>query len=90
LLACPKAGGGRRWPQPCSTTIFPIAFYTFEAGGAARYPEIVLGRRQAGKPIEKFDALIAATALAAGDARYRRVFRLRPHRHRSLDGVVME
>jgi predicted nucleic acid-binding protein len=38
----------------------------FEAGAAARYPEVVLVRRQAGKPSEKFDALIAATALAAG------------------------
>lgn len=38
----------------------------FEAGAAACYPEIVLTRRQAGKPIEKFDALIAATALAVG------------------------
>ena len=38
----------------------------FEAGAAARYPEIVLARRQAGNPIEKFDALIAATVLAAG------------------------
>jgi predicted nucleic acid-binding protein len=38
----------------------------FEAGAAARYPEIVLARRQVGNPIEKFDALIAATALAAG------------------------
>ena len=38
----------------------------FEAHAAARYPDIVLARRQAGNPIEKFDALIAATALAAG------------------------
>ena len=38
----------------------------FEARAAARYPEVVLARRQAGNPIEKFDALIAATALAAG------------------------
>ena len=38
----------------------------FEAHAAARYPEVVLARRQVGKPIEKFDALIAATALAAG------------------------
>jgi predicted nucleic acid-binding protein len=38
----------------------------FEARAAARYPEIVLARRQAGNPIEKFDALIAAPALAAG------------------------
>ena len=38
----------------------------FEAAAAARYPEIVLARRQAGSPIEKFDALIAAIALAAG------------------------
>jgi predicted nucleic acid-binding protein len=39
---------------------------SFEARAVARYPEIVLARRQAGKPIEKFDALIAAIALAAG------------------------
>jgi toxin FitB len=38
----------------------------FEVRAAACYPEIVLARRQAGKPIEKFDALIAAIALAAG------------------------
>ncbi len=38
----------------------------FEERAAARYPEIVLARRRAGNPIEKFDALIAATALAAG------------------------
>ena len=38
----------------------------FDAGAAARYPGVVLARRQAGNPIEKFDALIAATALAAG------------------------
>ena len=37
-----------------------------EARAAARYPDIVLARRQAGIPIEKFDALIAATTLAAG------------------------
>jgi predicted nucleic acid-binding protein len=38
----------------------------FEAEAAARYREIVLARRQAGNPIGKFDALITATALAAG------------------------
>src|SRR3954470_6643260 len=38
----------------------------FGAGATPGYPETVLPRRQAGKPIEKFDALIAATALAAG------------------------
>jgi predicted nucleic acid-binding protein len=38
----------------------------FEAKAAARYPDIVLARRRAGHPIEKFDALIAAIALAAG------------------------
>ena len=38
----------------------------FEARAAARYPEIVLARRRDGNPIEKFDALIAATTLAAG------------------------
>jgi predicted nucleic acid-binding protein len=38
----------------------------FEATAAARYADIVLARRQAGNPIDGFDALIAATALAAG------------------------
>ncbi|MGA8499649.1 MAG: type II toxin-antitoxin system VapC family toxin [Xanthobacteraceae bacterium] len=38
----------------------------FEAGAAARYPEIVVARRRAGQPIEGLDALIAAIALANG------------------------
>lgn len=37
-----------------------------EAQAAARYPGVVLARHRAGHPIEKFDALIAAIALAAG------------------------
>lgn len=38
----------------------------FEATAAARYAEIVMARRRDGNPIEKFDALIAASALARG------------------------
>jgi toxin FitB len=38
----------------------------FGAAAAARYPEIVLACRRAGNPIDGFDALIAATALAGG------------------------
>jgi predicted nucleic acid-binding protein len=38
----------------------------FGAAAAARYADIVLARRRAGNPIEGFDALIAAIALAAG------------------------
>lgn len=38
----------------------------FGASAAACYAEIMLARRRAGKPIEGFDALIAAIALAAG------------------------
>jgi len=37
----------------------------FGAAAAERYPAIVLGRRRAGRPIEIFDALIAAVAAAA-------------------------
>ncbi len=37
-----------------------------EATAAGRYADIVVARRQAGNPIEGFDALIAATALGAG------------------------
>jgi toxin FitB len=38
----------------------------FEATAAVRYADIVVARRQAGNPIEGFDALIAATALGVG------------------------
>lgn len=38
----------------------------FGAAAAVRYADIVTARRHAGNPIEGFDALIAATALAAG------------------------
>jgi hypothetical protein len=40
----------------------------FDAAAANRYSEIVVARRQAGAPIEAFDALIAATAYIAGAA----------------------
>ena len=39
---------------------------SFGASAATRYAEIMLARRRIGKPIEGFDALIAAIALAAG------------------------
>jgi len=38
----------------------------FNDVAAERYAEIVTARRRAGRPIEAFDALIAATTLAAG------------------------
>jgi predicted nucleic acid-binding protein len=38
----------------------------FEGGTAVYYAELVAARRAAGNPIEGFDGLIAATALAAG------------------------
>ncbi|HEX4210623.1 MAG TPA: PIN domain-containing protein [Candidatus Binataceae bacterium] len=40
----------------------------FNSAAAAHYAAIVVGRRESGNPIEAFDALIAATALAAGAA----------------------
>jgi predicted nucleic acid-binding protein len=40
----------------------------FDGAAARRYADIVVLRRQAGKPIEAFDALIAATASVAGAA----------------------
>lgn len=39
---------------------------SYGPAAAVRYAEIVAARRQAGRLIEAFDALIAATALAAG------------------------
>jgi predicted nucleic acid-binding protein len=38
----------------------------FDDAAAVRYAEIVAERSRTGRPIEAFDALIAATALAAG------------------------
>jgi toxin FitB len=66
---CRKDGGARLWQRPpkrSSRRDFAGRILPFEAAAAARYPSVVLARRQAGTPIEKFDALIAATALAAG------------------------
>jgi predicted nucleic acid-binding protein len=40
----------------------------FGGAAAARYAEIVARRRDAGHPMEGFDALIAATSLVAGAA----------------------
>jgi predicted nucleic acid-binding protein len=39
---------------------------SFGAAAASRYAQIVAGRRRIGRPIEALDAMIAATALAAG------------------------
>ena len=69
LAPCPRAGGARRCAAAAEAMFaedFAARVLPFEARAAARYPEIVLARRQAGNPIEKFDALIAATTLAAG------------------------
>ena len=40
----------------------------FDGAAPAHYADLVTARRRAGNPIEAFDALIAATALAAGAA----------------------
>ena len=62
---------GRRQP-PClsrrgySRREFAGRMLPFGTAATLRYPGVVLARRLAGAPIEGFDALIAATALAAG------------------------
>jgi len=38
----------------------------FDGNGAVHYAKLVMARRDAGAPIEAFDALIAAATLAAG------------------------
>ena len=38
----------------------------FDSAAAEKYVELATARRKAGQPIEAFDALIAATALAVG------------------------
>jgi toxin FitB len=61
---------GRRRTALAAAAMFAEDFagriLPFDAEAAARYPEIVLARRHTRNPIEKFDSLIAATALAAG------------------------
>jgi predicted nucleic acid-binding protein len=65
-----SAGRRRTALAAAATAMFAEDFagriLPFEARAAARYPNIVLARRQAGNSIEKFDVLIAATTLAAG------------------------
>ena len=39
---------------------------SFDSQAAGFYASIVAGRRRSGSPVEAFDALIAATARAAG------------------------
>ena len=69
LRALPE-GRRRTALAPAAEAMFAEDFagriLPFEAAAAARYPGIVLVRRAAGNPIEKFDALMVATALAAG------------------------
>jgi toxin FitB len=64
----------------------------FGASAAARYAEIMLSRHRVGKPIEGFDALIAAHSACrrstGGHARHRRILRLRPEHYRSLGSSV--
>jgi len=67
-LLCPKAAAARLFlqqPNPCSPRTSP-SILAFDGAAAARYGEIITTRSRAGKPIEAFDALIAATALVAG------------------------
>ena len=74
LQRCRTDGGAPAWrtspPMPCSPRSLPaLDILPFGAAATARYPDVVvLGRRRAGIPIEGFDALVAATALAAGAA----------------------
>lgn len=51
-------------PSTARSQDFAGGILPFEATAAARYADIVPARRQAGNPIEGFDAPIAATALA--------------------------
>jgi toxin FitB len=56
-----RAAAGGMFAEDFAGRLLP-----FGASAAARYAEIMLSRRRVGKPIEGFDALIAAIALAAG------------------------
>ncbi len=62
-----------RWREALASTAVAIFdedmaghILPFGAAAAARYAGVAAARRRAGRPIEGFDALIAATALAAG------------------------
>lgn len=55
-------------PEALFAEEFAGRFLAIDGGGARRYAEIVVQRRQAGKPIEAFDALIASTTWIAGAA----------------------
>ncbi len=55
------AAAGAMFAEDMAGRVLP-----FSSAAAVHYGEIVIARRRAGNPIEGFDALIAATALAAG------------------------
>ena len=67
IAALPEA---RRRTRLAAEAMFAEEFagriLPFGAAATARYSDVVLARRRAGTPIDGFDALIAATALAAG------------------------
>jgi hypothetical protein len=66
---CPRDGGVRPLAAAAEAMFaedFAGRILPFEAAAAVRYADIVLARRRVGNPIEGFDALIAATALATG------------------------
>jgi predicted nucleic acid-binding protein len=69
IAALPK-GRRRAALAAAADTMFAEDFadrvLPFDGTAAARYAEIVTARQRAGSPIEAFDALIAATALAIG------------------------
>ncbi len=64
LARRPSAHGAGGRAEGIFAEDFAGRILPFEAMVAARYADIVLARRRAGNPIEGFDALIAATALA--------------------------
>ncbi len=57
------AAAGAMFTEDIAERVLP-----FTGAAAAHYAKIVVARRQAGNSVEAFDALIAATALAAGAA----------------------
>lgn len=64
-----REGDARCWPtlpKQCLSRIFAGRVLPFNAAAAARYAKIPVERRRSGNPNGVFDALVAATALAAG------------------------
>jgi tRNA(fMet)-specific endonuclease VapC len=63
LFGAERRGWGPRWRQQLESFLAGCPVIPFEAGIARVYAQVMVNRQRIGKPMEKADAWIAATAV---------------------------